>query len=372
MVIILVAVAFISSIIIMANLYQIQQVKIKSAPNGVSPINKNIINGLLFIMASMIIVFGGIVFLNSLPIATNIADDTPSISIPSQIGIGFLLVCLILGLFSIILIFSQKLRQFLQQYIVMSNGTTRRYHANSVVHTLAIILMLFASMNTIGNFILAGGIAGLAEELTDIGIADLLVNFAMYLVISLLGVGIFVRRTISRVMIRLGFRLPEKDKITIWLRNGTKHLIIGAVVGFGMFWVQVGLSVLWQASVSPETLAEQSAAAQAMFAAFSGSLWLGFLLALTAGIGEELLFRGALQPIFGNIIVSIFFVMLHSQYILTPASLIILTVSLVFGFLRSQYTTPSAMMAHFVYNFTPFVLISILTQWGIPLGSLTF
>src|SRR5690606_35801588 len=99
MVIILVAVAFISSIIIMANLYQVQQVKIKSAPNGVSPINKNIINGLLFIMASMIIVFGGIVFLNSLPIATDIADDTPSISIPSQTGIGFLLVCLILGLF---------------------------------------------------------------------------------------------------------------------------------------------------------------------------------------------------------------------------------------------------------------------------------
>lgn len=361
MTIILVAVALISSIIIMANLYQAHQF-----------MNKRIINSLLVIIASMTIIFGGIVFLNSLPILTDATTDIPTINISSQTGIIFLVVCLILGLFSIVLIFSRKLRQFLQKRIVMSDGITRRYHADSVVHTTAVILMIFASVITIGNFILAGGIAGLAENLTDIGIADLLVNFVMYVVIALFGVGIFVRRSIPRVIKRLGIRILEKENVLLWFRNGSKHIIIGAVVGFGMFWVQVGLSAIWQASVSPDTLAEQSAAAQAMFAAFSGSLWLGFLLALTAGIGEELLFRGALQPIFGNVIVSIFFVMLHSQYILTPASLIILTVSLVFGFLRNHYTTPSAMMAHFVYNFTPFVLINILTQWGIPLEGITF
>ena len=117
---------------------------------------------------------------------------------------------------------------------------------------------------------------------------------------------------------------------------------------------------------------EQYLASQAMFEALGNSLWLGFLVAFTAGVGEELLFRGALQPIFGNLIVSIFFVMMHSQYILTPASLIILLVSLVFGFLRTYYTTPSAMMAHFVYNFTPFVIITILVNAGFPMEAIIF
>lgn len=357
--IIIVAVAFISSIIIMANLFQAKQFA-----------SKAVVDGLLLMMAISIILLGVLVVLSSAP---NEADtgsaiaDTITSSIPS---IGFLIMSIVLGIFSITLIYSKRLRQVIQKYIVMSDGQDRRYHADSVVHTLAIILMIFASMNTIGNFILAGGIEGLAEELTDIGVVDLFTNFAMYVVISLFGVGIFVRRNLARTAKRLGIRLPEKDNILGWMRAGAKHLLIGVVVGFGMFWVQVVLSITWQSFVSPETLAEQSAAAEAMFTAFSGSLWLGFLLAFTAGVGEELLFRGALQPIFGNVIVSIFFVMLHSQYILTPASLIILTVSLMFGFLRNYYTTPSAMMAHFVYNFTPFVLINILAQWGITLESM--
>ena len=357
--IIIVAVAFISSIIIMANLFQAKQFT-----------NKAVMNGLLLMMAIPITLLGVLVVLSSAPNETDTGRAIADVIISSIPSIGFLSVSIVLGIFSIVLIYSKRLRQVIQKYVVMSNGQDRRYHADSVVHTLAIILMIFASMNTIGNFILAGGIEGIAEDLADIGIVDLLTNFLMYIVISLFGVGIFVRRNLARTIKRLGIRLPEKENILGWLGQGVKHLLIGTVVGFGMFWVQVGLSVTWQSFVSPETLAEQSVAAEAMFTAFSGSLWLGFLLAFTAGVGEELLFRGALQPIFGNIIVSIFFVMLHSQYILTPASLIILTVSLVFGFLRNHYTTPSAMMAHFVYNFTPFVLISILAQWGITLESI--
>ena len=355
MLIILVAVAFISSIVIMANLFQAHRFT-----------NKVVMNGLLLMIASPIMIVGALIFLSTLPNETD-TGLVSAIMIAPEVGISFLIVSIILGIFSIAFIFSKSLRQSVQKYIVISDGQDRRYHADSVVHTLAVILMIFASMNTVGNFILAGGIEGLAEELTDIGITDLLTNFAIYVVISLFGVGIFVRRNIPRTIKRLGIKFPEKNNIVGWLGKGAKHLLIGAVVGFGMFWVQVALSATWQSFVSPETLAEQSAAAEAMFAAFSGSLWLGFLLAFTAGVGEELLFRGALQPIFGNVIVSIFFVMLHSQYILTPASLIIFTVSLVFGFLRNHYTTPSAMMAHFVYNFTPFVLISILAQWGITL-----
>ncbi len=357
--ILLVGLALIGGIIVLANLYQAQQFT-----------NRIALNGLYIVVSAMTIMMGGLVFIMATSNnSTLTAPDEASTlaNIPFSTGLALFIISLILGIFSVALTLSRPLRVGVQKFIVQSDGLEKRKHPDSVVHTLAIILMLFASVFTIGNFIIAGGIEGLAEEIGDINAIDLWSNFTLYVVLALLGVGIFIRRDLTRTFKRLGFRLPENKHYRQWFINGLKHLIIGAFVGFGMFWVQVGLSIIWQLFASPETVAAQSAASQALFAALSGSLWLGFLVAFTAGVGEELLFRGALQPIFGNIIVSIFFVMLHSQYILTPASLIILIVSLVFGFLRSHYTTPAAMMAHFVYNFTPFVIFALLSQYGISL-----
>jgi uncharacterized protein len=80
-----------------------------------------------------------------------------------------------------------------------------------------------------------------------------------------------------------------------------------------------------------------------------------------------LLFRGALQPIFGNLLVSLFFTLLHSQYTFTPASLIILVVSLAFGYVRQKYSTSASIVAHFVYNFSPFILLYLASQAGLSI-----
>lgn len=357
--ILLFSLALIGGIIVIANLYQAQQFT-----------NRTALNGLYIALSVLIILMGGLVLVIALSETNPLASPDEiinTVEIPNSTGIGLFIISLVLGIFSIGLTLSRPLRLWLQKFIVQSDGVEKRKHADSVVHTLAVILMFFASVFTVGNFIIAGGIEGLAESIGDINAIDLWSNFALYVVLALLGVGIFIRRNLKRTLKRLGFRLPEQGNYLIWFINGIKHLGIGVFVGFGMFWVQVGLTVIWQLFVSPETLAAQSAASQALFNALSGSLWLGFLVAFTAGVGEELLFRGALQPIFGNIIVSIFFVMLHSQYILTPASIIIFIVSLVFGFLRTHYTTPAAMMAHFIYNFTPFVIFSIISQYNISI-----
>lgn len=297
-------------------------------------------------------------------------EELPQIDIQS--ALEFLFFSTILSLMSMGVIFSQRFRLFLQQHIIRSDGESRHYNANSVVHTAAIVLSIFLIINTIGNFVAAGGVEGLAKDFAENGFSavDMLTNLLLYIAASLLGVGIFVRRRIPSVMQRLGINWPSKTTWQRWFMIGIRNLALGAMVGFGLFWIQVALNIGWQLSVSPETIAEQTAAAQELFAAVSGSLFLGFLLAFTAGVGEELLFRGALQPILGNLLVSIFFMALHTQYMLTPAALIILFVSLVLGTVRNHYTTTAAMSAHFVYNFTPFVLIHILAQMGIPLDSL--
>ena len=88
-------------------------------------------------------------------------------------------------------------------------------------------------------------------------------------------------------------------------------------------------------------------------------LLLGFVLAISSAAGEEILYRGALQPVYGIVLTSIFFALLHLQYTLTPASLLILIVGFALGWVRQRQSTSAAIIAHFVYNFIPFLLMSM-------------
>ena len=99
--------------------------------------------------------------------------------------------------------------------------------------------------------------------------------------------------------------------------------------------------------------------ARILFEAFEFVAAYGGLLAISVGIGEEILFRGALQPVFGIVITSLLFVALHTQYAFTPAAGILFVVSLGFGLLRARASTTAAIIAHAAYNGIPFVLAAL-------------
>jgi hypothetical protein len=225
------------------------------------------------------------------------------------------------------------------------------YQPDAQVHTVAILLAFFQILNTVGGFLLAGGVEGLASDVSGsaASIESLLMSFLLYVLVALLGVGLYIRRNVKQVMTRLGLTLPSPKSIG-W----------GLVIGFFLFWFQAGMLLVWQSLVSPELLAEQTAAAEQIFSLFQGSVAIALLMAITTGVGEEILFRGALQPIFGNLPVSIFFALLHTQYLFTPAMLIILVVSMGFGWLRTRFDTTTAIVAHFIYNLLPFMLLWIV------------
>src|SRR5262249_53261327 len=149
-------------------------------------------------------------------------------------------------------------------------------------------------------------------------------------VIALLGVGLALRRTPQQTFERLGLRVPTLSDI-VW-GIGVGLFFIGLLGVFG---------TIWENATSPEQLAEQTAAAEQISEAFP-TLPLAFIMAASAAIGEEIWIRGALQPVFGIIISSIFFVLLHTQYTLTPATLIILVLSLGLGWLRQRQSTTAA------------------------------
>jgi len=81
------------------------------------------------------------------------------------------------------------------------------------------------------------------------------------------------------------------------------------------------------------------------------TVWEWFLLAAAAGLGEELLFRGALQPIFGILPTSLIFAVSHVQYGLTPATVAIFLLAVILGIIRKRSNTTVAILVHAGYNF---------------------
>ncbi|WP_127845228.1 CPBP family intramembrane glutamic endopeptidase [Psychroflexus aestuariivivens] len=74
-----------------------------------------------------------------------------------------------------------------------------------------------------------------------------------------------------------------------------------------------------------------------------------------AGVGEEILFRGALQPLLGLWFTAVIFVFLHGY--LTVADwkksmygLFLILVSAAFGYLTEYFDIFAAMAAHFIYD----------------------
>jgi uncharacterized protein len=81
------------------------------------------------------------------------------------------------------------------------------------------------------------------------------------------------------------------------------------------------------------------------------TVWDWLILAIAAGIGEEVLFRGALQPVLGIWLTSLLFAVIHTQYGLSLATLLIFVVGFILGLIRRRYNTTVAIILHAAYNF---------------------
>ena len=129
------------------------------------------------------------------------------------------------------------------------------------------------------------------------------------LALALLGVGWLTRRDPAAVLLRLGLRRPTRMD---WLA--------GLVTAAALFVFANIATQIWAGAVPPEVFELQTAAARHIFNGLSDSLVLGLLFAVFAAASEELLYRGALQPVFGIALTSLFFTLIHTQYAFTPAA----------------------------------------------------
>ncbi|TMF15640.1 MAG: CPBP family intramembrane metalloprotease, partial [Chloroflexi bacterium] len=75
-------------------------------------------------------------------------------------------------------------------------------------------------------------------------------------------------------------------------------------------------------------------------------LGLALVFAVLAGISEEVLFRGALQPRAGIVITALLFTAIHVHYGATPVAASVFVAGLAYGWLRRHMNTTTAIMAH--------------------------
>ena len=215
---------------------------------------------------------------------------------------------------------------------------------DSPVHTLALVLVGFLA----GSALLSTstGLEALAESDVQASLLDVLAQGMGFVLAAALGAGFLTRRRGAALAERLGLQRPTGRQL--W--TGVRWML------FFVF-LQGCISVTW-ALLSPEEAAQLSGINETLLGNFD-TVGEWFLLAAAAGIGEELFFRGALQPIFGIVPTSLIFAISHVQYGLSPATLTVFLLSVVLGIIRKRSNTTVSILVHFGYNFI-LGLISLL------------
>ncbi|HRE48894.1 MAG TPA: CPBP family intramembrane metalloprotease [Aggregatilineales bacterium] len=223
----------------------------------------------------------------------------------------------------------------------------------SPLHLTALVFLILLVGNSILTVALAGGLSGLAAQYTSptggstglISPSALLTQMGILIGIAALGVGFGTRRTLREVVARLGLRAPTFREVRASVNMAFFLFVIVYIAG-----------TLWSLLTPTELLDEQTALS-ALIGEGIDTLVMAFFIALSAAVGEEIAFRGTLQPVFGFFPTTLFFVAIHTQYTLTPAALIIFVAALGFAHLRRRYNTTTAIICHFLYNYVPLALL---------------
>lgn len=231
----------------------------------------------------------------------------------------------------------------------ISIDPTRAVHAVALSYTMLIIVQM--------GILLAIGLDALADSVEagpDVGVNDLVsltwVQNAFFVLMAIVGVGWLVRRLWNQSWQRIGVVRPSFKQIGLGIGLGL--LLVAALIpleylvdltGFGF---DEDVARLSEELVGP------------MMTSALGILTLG----LAAALGEESVFRGALQPRFGLLLTALLFALLHSQYGITLSTLIVFMLGLVLGWVRIRYNTSTSMIVHAVYNMT-LGLLSFLNFW---------
>lgn len=163
-----------------------------------------------------------------------------------------------------------------------------------------------------------------------------------FVAVALAGVGLGIRRNFRETMARLGYGPIS-----------TRHLAIATAFIAGALALSAAADALF-AGLQPELYARVGELSDSLFNPrglnpISAALF-ALLVGFGAALGEETLFRGALQPVLGITLTSILFASLHVQYGPSVLLIFVFLLSVGLGILRRRVNTTASFLAHAGYN----------------------
>ena len=176
------------------------------------------------------------------------------------------------------------------------------------------------------------------DQLPAIDYVTLVAQAISFVLVAYAAVGWRIVRDGRAATERLGIVAPDPRTIGLGVAAVPVALILAGVLNAIATTLQPGLAESLDAVVDDLTQAMQNPV---------GALLIG----IGAGVGEEAVFRGALQPRFGIGLISLLFALVHApQYGLNLAILGLVALAVLLGLLRKHVNTTAAMIAHALYN----------------------
>lgn len=212
---------------------------------------------------------------------------------------------------------------------------------DSIVDLFGLIAFLWAL--TIGLVSLVTVDLDAIQDQLRITVTDSLVNVVMYVGIALALVGLWIVRGPREAVRRLGLTRPTWRQAAIAVALVIPLLLLGA-----------GIDALGRL-VQPEKYAQLERVLNAMGSGVTNPA-VALILGVCAGIGEELLFRGAIQPRIGVVLTTLLFAVAHTQYGVSFALLGVLFLSTTFALERKYMSTTTAIITHALYDATAFLI----------------
>ena len=256
--------------------------------------------------------------------------------------------CLV-GLIVAVLVLLPPIRRLLSHIIPID--------PNSFVHAVALSVVGGTLIIAFGQLIAAGSKPPLLEMVTNTNLPEqstkeqllnIVYPFLWTVPGALIAVGFPIVRRFGTTLRRLGLVRPSALQVLV-------GVVIALVLVGGVTLLDVGVTRVWSTMGWPRTNGD--AFDKLLGAAMSpaGALLIG----VTAGIGEELVVRGALQPRMGILLSNLFFTSLHAFQYGFDALLTVFIVGLVLGIVRKRTNTTTSCIVHGVYDFT-LIMLTVL------------
>lgn len=262
-------------------------------------------------------------------------------------GVGTALLSGILCLFPVI-------RNHLSRVIPIDPNSA--VHANALVTVVTLTILFAVPLLALGQpplLKLASALPASTFDNVDQGasLRSTLYTLIWTVPCTIFAVGWLTERTWKEALTRLGVVKPTLRQVVIGIVTAIFMVLLVRVLSSG-------IDIVWGAMGWQKTNAEVFGKLIAFAMSPIGAL----VVAVTAGLGEELAVRGVLQPKLGIVLSNLFFTSLHAVQYNFDGLIVVFMVGTVMGILRRRTNTSTSAIAHGTYDLILLLLAGLSTN----------